>query len=754
MASSFSPFLSPPAKRPVYYSTILPDPNPNSTNGYSANKRSKPHPSTSAAPSPVPSGNVLFRLLCHESRIGGIIGKGGNIIKGLQQQTGAKIRIEDAPLESPDRVITIVGSVTQSSVVFSGIESAIEVSQGQEALVRVFERILEVAAESDSVAGGLVSCRLLAEISSVGAVIGKGGKTVEKIRKDCGCKVKVLIDKLPVCASSNEEMIEIEGDVSAVKKGLVAVSHRLQDCQPVDKTRVISSKPVEALSRVSFPEVGVEVRPQHSAVRPTIAQHSVAPPTVTNSSIDYASGSHLFSLEPERVSTLDTSTPQQQVVFRILCNNDRVGGVIGKGGNIVTALQNETGATISIGPKVAGCDERLITVTASENPESRYSAAQKTVVLVFSRVVESVIEKGLDPGSSEGSPVSVRLVVSPNQVGCLLGKGGTIISEMRKATSTSIRIIGHDQGNPKCVPETDHVVEILGDFLNVKDSIYHITGRLRDNLFSSILGTPGARSSSSVLAETSPYVRLMDPVRDAKRDLLRDPSWEPLRDIMRDPWRDPQRDIMRDPLRDPQRDIMRDPLRDPLRDEFRDSLRETVREPVRDPLRGPGRGPSRELGRDSASFLQPVVGISHNLNRQTVITQSMDHLGFSRNLDHSPSPRLWGSQTIPGVNPRGISDLSGELPSFKSGLDFVSGGKSVFVTNTTVEIVVPEHAFGSVYGENGSNLARLRQFSGAKVIVHEPRLGTSDRVIVISGTPDETQAAQSLLHAFILTGQY
>jgi len=194
--------------------------------------------------------------------------------------------------------------------------------------------------------------------------------------------------------------------------------------------------------------------------------------------------------------------------------------------------------------------------------------------------------------------------------------------------------------------------------LNVKDSIYHITGRLRDNLFSSILGTPGARSSSSVLAETSTYVRSMDPVRDAKRDSLRDPLWEPLRDITRDPLRDPLRDFMRDPLRDPLRDFMRDPLRDPLRDEFRDSLRETVRdplrepirdplrEPVRDPLKGPGRGPLRELGRDSASFLQPMVGISHNLNRQTVITQSMDHLGFSRSLDHSPSPRLWGSQVL------------------------------------------------------------------------------------------------------------
>lgn len=177
--------------------------------------------------------------------------------------------------------------------------------------------------------------------------------------------------------------------------------------------------------------------------------------------------------------------------------------------------------------------------------------------------------------------------------------------------------------------------------MNVKDSIYHVTGRLRDNLFSSIPGTPGARSSSSVLAETSPYVRLMDPARDAMRDSLRDPSWEPLRDIMRDPLRDPLKDIMRDPLRDPLRDIMRDPLRDPLRDEFRDSLREPVRDPLREPVRGPGRGSLRERGRDSA-----MVGISHNLNRQTVITQSMDHLGFSCSLDHPPSPRLWGSQVL------------------------------------------------------------------------------------------------------------
>jgi len=44
------------------------------------------------------------------------------------------------------------------------------------------------------------------------------------------------------------------------------------------------------------------------------------------------------------------------------------------------------------------------------------------------------------------------------------------------------------------------------------------------------------------------------------------------------------------------------------------------------------------------------------------------------------------------------------------------------------------------------------QISGAKVVVHESLPATGDRTIVISGTPDETRAAQSLLQAFILTG--
>ncbi|KAM1242617.1 hypothetical protein ACFX2G_034955 [Malus domestica] len=651
-----STFLSLPAKRSL--STMSSDPNPYFENGSS--KRSRPLP----PPLSVPPAHVAFRMLCHASRIGGVIGKSGAVIKQLQKTTGAKIRIEEPQIESPDRVVVVIAPSTIRSKIWlktpalgnvnngggGGVEEEIDVSKAQEALLRVFERILEVAAETGAIAAGVgvVSCRFLAEAAQVGSVIGKGGKVVEKIRKETGCKIRVLNEKLPACAAATDEMIEIEGDILAVKKALVAVSGCLQDCPPIDKTRMTGSRP-EAVPRETLPDLRLDQLSQRNSMR-----------NLPISSMSYATGVRPSSIEAERMPTLETK--QQEVSFRILCANDRIGGVIGRGGSIVRALQNETGASISIAASVAECDERLITVSASENPESRYSPTQKAAVLVFSRSVEAGIEKGRDSSSNKGSPLTARLVIPSSQVGCLLGKGGAIVSEIRKQTGTGIRIIGGDQV-PKCALENDEVVQISGDFSNVQDALYNITGRLRDNLFSSTVSNSGRRSSSSMLTatDTSLYGRPRDPAL---------------------------------------------------------------------------------IGFQPSSS----VGVTHGLSHHTTLIQSMDHLGLSHSLDHPSPPRPWASQLA------AFTDVGRGLTSLKSRTEIGSGSKSAIVTNTTVEIVVPENVIGSVYGENGTNLARLRQISGAKVIVHEPRPGTTDRIIVISGTPDETQAAQSLLHAFILTG--
>jgi poly(rC)-binding protein 2/3/4 len=52
-----------------------------------------------------------------------------------------------------------------------------------------------------------------------------------------------------------------------------------------------------------------------------------------------------------------------------------------------------------------------------------------------------------------------------------------------------------------------------------------------------------------------------------------------------------------------------------------------------------------------------------------------------------------------------------------------------------------------------SSAVLSEQISGANVTVYDPSAGTSGGKVVISGTPDQTFAAQSLLQAFIQTGQ-
>lgn len=95
-------------------------------------------------------------------------------------------------------------------------------------------------------------------------------------------------------------------------------------------------------------------------------QRSSTLSTLSNRSNGNASGAHKLSAEVNRVSALDPKAYQQEVTFRIICSNDRVGAVIGKGGSIVRALQNESGAIISVGPSLVECEDRLVTITASE----------------------------------------------------------------------------------------------------------------------------------------------------------------------------------------------------------------------------------------------------------------------------------------------------------------------------------------------------------------------------------------------------
>ncbi|KAL8531461.1 hypothetical protein ACS0TY_008163 [Phlomoides rotata] len=79
-----------------------------------------------------------------------------------------------------------------------------------------------------------------------------------------------------------------------------------------------------------------------------------------------------------------------------------------------------------------------------------------------------------------------------------------------------------------------------------------------------------------------------------------------------------------------------------------------------------------------------------------------------------------------------------------------SGSRETSAANSTVKIVILG-LFLAPYMGMMVAIHTTYQISGAKIIVHDPLPGATQRVVVISGTPDETQATQSLLQAFMVT---
>lgn len=58
-------------------------------------------------------------------------------------------------------------------------------------------------------------------------------------------------------------------------------------------------------------------------------------------------------------------------------------------------------------------------------------------------------------------------------------------------------------------------------------------------------------------------------------------------------------------------------------------------------------------------------------------------------------------------------------------------------------------AFG-LSSENYVYLLLFVQISDAKITITDPKQGAPETVIIISGTPEQTHAAQSLIQAFVM----
>ncbi|XP_058228107.1 KH domain-containing protein HEN4 [Rhododendron vialii] len=610
-------------------------------------------------------GETVFRILCPAGQTGGIVRNGGAFIRQVREETGARIRVEDSVPGCKERMIVIVSDKesTSKNIDASGDESMVgedeEVSQGQQALVRVFERIAEERSgvsstesefeERDGGGGhnniggggeGAVVCRLLAPSSQVGCVLGRGGRIVERIRHDSGARVRILqYDQIPPCAFPGDELIQITGNFSAVRKALLSVSSCLQ-----------VNSGANAVNSAATRSSG-------------LAQH----------------GTGTENIGPNHRLVVT----EEEVVFRLLCQVDKIRSLIGKGGSILRVLQSETGASIKIADSAPDSDETLVVISAREHSEQRHSSAQDAVIRVHCRIAEIGFERG--------AAVVARLLVHSQQIGCLLGKGGSIINELRRVTGASIRVFQEEQVL-RFGSENDEVVQVIGSLQSVQDALFRITSRLRQTIFAVKPHHAGVSGSQYL----PPYSEMPPPMFRSRHD----PG---------------------SPVHYPSPAIL---------------------------PRGVDRVPFPPQPLDPRPFSHDTDHVGPTYFDRMPYPYGSERPGHGPSFDWQPSPREWTYQAGSRGNPREVAEIGGGF-AFSS-VPIGSRNLAPNSASMTVEVVIPQTLLGHVYGENNGNLNQIRQISGAEVFVHDPRPGATEGVAVVSGMRDQLHAAQSLIHAFIL----
>lgn len=153
-------------------------------------------------------------------------------------------------------------------------------------------------------------------------------------------------------------------------------------------------------------------------------------------------------------------------VYRYLCPVKKIGSIIGRGGEIVKQLRVDTKSKIRIGETVPSCEERVVTIYSPSDETNAYedsgnyiSPAQDALFRVHDKVIAEDLQG--DDDSEGGHQVTARLLVPSDQIGCIIGKGGQIVQNIRSDTGAQIRIL-KDEHLPPCALSTDELVQVYG----------------------------------------------------------------------------------------------------------------------------------------------------------------------------------------------------------------------------------------------------------------------------------------------------
>lgn len=172
---------------------------------------------------------LTVRVLMHGKEVGSIIGKKGELVRQLREQSGSRIHISDG--SSSDRIVTVTGNLNSIYKAFNLITAKVQ---------EFFER-------QNGSWGGLVAplvFKLIVPATQCGSIIGKGGAKIKEIRESSGASIQVASDMLP---NSTERVVTITGNPETITQCIYQVCLILMESPP--RGTVIPYRPKSSQSQ-------------------------------------------------------------------------------------------------------------------------------------------------------------------------------------------------------------------------------------------------------------------------------------------------------------------------------------------------------------------------------------------------------------------------------------------------------------------------------------------------------------------------
>ncbi|XP_065431582.1 poly(rC)-binding protein 2 isoform X10 [Chrysemys picta bellii] len=292
---------------------------------------------------------LTIRLLMHGKEVGSIIGKKGESVKKMREESGARINISEG--NCPERIITLAGPTNAIFKAFAMIIDKLE------------EDISSSMTNSTAASRPPVTLRLVVPASQCGSLIGKGGCKIKEIRESTGAQVQVAGDMLP---NSTERAITIAGIPQSIIECVKQICVVMLESPPKGVT--IPYRPKPSSSPVIFAGgQAYTIQGQYAIPQPDLTKlHQLA---MQQSHFPMSHGNTGFSgiesSSPEVKGYWGLDASAQTTSHELTIPNDLIGCIIGRQGAKINEIRQMSGAQIKIANPVEGSTDRQVTITGS-----------------------------------------------------------------------------------------------------------------------------------------------------------------------------------------------------------------------------------------------------------------------------------------------------------------------------------------------------------------------------------------------------